>query len=323
MDLSIIIPVYNVQEYLRRCVLSCENQDFPKENYEIILVNDGSKDNSQFEAQKLETEFPNIKVISKENGGLSSARNAGLKIASGDYVWFVDSDDYIQNDCLMQIIDKCKQNNLDALAISKANVIDGITYEHYMFDKDKEETILSGLNALSKHLPANTCVPYTVYRRGFLSDNHLCFYEGIFHEDNEFSPKAYYLARRISCHNSICYYACERQNSIMTTINPKRSFDLIKVAESLSMFKKDVVKEKNNRVIFDNYISSYINASLELSSSFSDEIKNKLGNSFYENKALFKHLRSASRSKYKIEGFLFAIFPHHVVYIFNVLKKIK
>ena len=95
MKLSIIIPVYNVEKWLERCVRSVENQDLPSSEYEVILVNDGSKDNSGQIASKLSEEYDNIVVINKNNGGQSSARNEGMRIARGEYFMFVDSDDYI------------------------------------------------------------------------------------------------------------------------------------------------------------------------------------------------------------------------------------
>ena len=96
MILSIIIPVYNVEKYVEKCIRSCENQDIPKENYEVIVVNDGSPDGSLAIVERLANEFSNIKVINQENKGLSMARNTGLEAAKGEYVWFVDSDDWIE-----------------------------------------------------------------------------------------------------------------------------------------------------------------------------------------------------------------------------------
>lgn len=95
MKLSIIIPVYNVERYLRQCLESCLSQDVPKSQYEVIIVNDGSPDNSQAIIDEYSSKYDNVRVLKKKNGGLSSARNAGLNIASGDYIWFVDSDDWV------------------------------------------------------------------------------------------------------------------------------------------------------------------------------------------------------------------------------------
>lgn len=105
MVFSIIIPVYNVERYLRQCLDSCLDQDIPKSEYEIIIVNDGSPDNSQVIINEYALLYDNICVINKSNGGLSTARNAGLSIAKGNFIWFVDSDDSIVSNSLKYIYD--------------------------------------------------------------------------------------------------------------------------------------------------------------------------------------------------------------------------
>lgn len=100
MKLSIIIPTYNVQDYLERCISSCLNQNIDINSYEIIVVNDGSQDKSLSIAQKLAAVYNNISIISQSNAGLSAARNKGLSLAQGEYVWFIDADDAIKTNSL-------------------------------------------------------------------------------------------------------------------------------------------------------------------------------------------------------------------------------
>ena len=114
--ISIIIPVYNVEKYLERCVKSVINQTY--KNLEIILVDDGAKDNSGKMCDELSKLDSRIKVIHKENGGLSDARNFGLKIATGDYIGFVDSDDYIADDMYETLYYTIKNNNADISIVS-------------------------------------------------------------------------------------------------------------------------------------------------------------------------------------------------------------
>src|SRR5690554_3713943 len=134
IKISLIIPVYNVEKYLEKCLNSCMNQDISEEEYEIIIVNDGTKDSSLSIALKFEQKYKNIKVYSQENQGLSAARNKGLSLAKGEYVWFIDSDDWIKENCLKSITDKCFKENLDALAIAAANVIDGKNERRFNFN---------------------------------------------------------------------------------------------------------------------------------------------------------------------------------------------
>ena len=111
MKLSIIVPLYNVEKYIEKCILSLVNQDF--RDYEIIVVNDGSPDESANIVNELKIKYPNVLLFHKENGGLSSARNFGLEKAKGEYVWFVDSDDWIEPDIISLLYKHVKESNLD------------------------------------------------------------------------------------------------------------------------------------------------------------------------------------------------------------------
>ena len=110
MKISIIVPIYNVEKYIKQCLLSILEQSY--KNLEIILVNDGTQDSSM-EIIKSYLLDSRIKVINKENGGLSSARNRGLEIATGDYVAFIDSDDWIRVDKLMELYNIIQNEKLD------------------------------------------------------------------------------------------------------------------------------------------------------------------------------------------------------------------
>ena len=111
IKISIVIPIYNVEHYIGRCVESVLNQKLSKDEYEVIFVNDGTKDNSVEVLNKaIDFEkYKNLHIYNKENGGLSSARNFGLDKAHGDYVWFVDSDDWIEPNCLAKIVKKLNE----------------------------------------------------------------------------------------------------------------------------------------------------------------------------------------------------------------------
>ena len=125
MILSIIIPVYNVEPFVEKCIRSCEAQDASKDDYEIVVVNDGSKDNSVDVVNRVANEFENIRVLSQPNAGLSAARNTGMREAKGEYYMFVDSDDWIAENCLTKLIGKLRKERPDDLAICAANVING------------------------------------------------------------------------------------------------------------------------------------------------------------------------------------------------------
>lgn len=115
--LSFIVPVYNVEKYLEECLDSLITQDVPYDEYEIICIDDGSTDKSGKILDSYAEKYANIIVVHKENGGVSSARNCGINIAKGEYIWFVDSDDFIRDNCLSKVKSKILESKYDAIQI--------------------------------------------------------------------------------------------------------------------------------------------------------------------------------------------------------------
>ena len=113
--LSIVVPAYNVERELEKCIESCLKQDIPQESYEIIIVNDGATDNTLQVATDIAAKYECVSIVNQKNMGLSGARNTGLKYAKGKYVWFIDSDDYIKPNVLGNMIRQADDNNLDCL----------------------------------------------------------------------------------------------------------------------------------------------------------------------------------------------------------------
>ena len=147
MKISVIIPIYNVEPYIVRCAESVFRQDLSESEYEVIFVNDGSKDRSMEMLQNfLDTcGKQNFKVVNKKNGGLSSARNVGIEHANGDYLWFVDSDDWIEPNCLGTIQNRIKETCTDIIfvyaddIVGKKKYIRG-KYENYGVIRSEEHT---------------------------------------------------------------------------------------------------------------------------------------------------------------------------------------
>ena len=122
LKLSIIVPVYKVEQYLHKCVDSLLHQDLSEEEYEIILVDDGSPDSCGDICEEYASKFVQVKVVHQENGGLSAARNSGIKVAQGLYVQFVDSDDYLEPNVLRILVAKMETDQLDILRFNYRNV---------------------------------------------------------------------------------------------------------------------------------------------------------------------------------------------------------
>ena len=240
MILSIIIPVYNVEKYVEKCIRSCETQDIPSSEYELICINDGSKDNSLAIIVELAREFSNITVISQPNGGLSSARNTGMKHAKGDYYFFLDSDDWIAKNSLGKIVNKLQSEQPDILCISAANVLGEEISPRHSFPSEEQ---ISGREA-QKRGGIDACAPFLITKAEHFRKYDLKFYEGIFHEDSELTPKLVYLAQKVSFTNDIIYYVRQTPGSITRSVNPKRSFDLVNVVcAHLYNFSKHVDPE--------------------------------------------------------------------------------
>ncbi|HBN06310.1 MAG TPA: hypothetical protein DD434_11075, partial [Bacteroidales bacterium] len=254
MKLSIIIPVYNVEKYVEKCLRSCAEQDISFDEYEIIIINDGAKDNSLEIIERVAKDYNNITILSQENAGLSSARNKGLSIAKGEYVWFVDSDDWIDKNCLQNILSEVDGN--DVLVMGYIEAYDDISKNNIVDYKDKNINFGKCLLLSWFFFPAQLYV----FKRSFLLNNSLSFYLGIFHEDSEFTPKMLYYADKIKILTKPIYYFYKRPNSITTSVNPKKSFDYIVVASSLSIFSQDVEIKYENK--FNDIISLIINSSL-------------------------------------------------------------
>lgn len=302
--------MYNVELYIEKCLRSCLNQNILSNEYEIIVVNDGSPDNSLTIAEGIAKDFDNIHIISQLNGGLSAARNNGLSLAKGDYIWFIDSDDWIEENCLFELLSLC--NGVDVVAISyntvKNDIKQGYTTKNAMYGK---ELLLKGA-----FIPA----PFYIMRREFLIRNKLSFFQGIYHEDLEFSPRMLYLADKIATTEQCVYNYLQRENSITTTPNAKRAFDYIKICKSLQAFKIENVKKKDY-VIFDNKISLCINNALAIISSNDKKQQSLWRQSIIHNKDILYSLIKSSIWKYKIQGILFILLSFvNIIKLYSLMQ---
>lgn len=315
MIISIIIPVYNVEKYVERCIRSCEAQDIISSNYEIICINDGSKDNSLAIIEGLAMEFSNISVITQPNGGLSAARNTGMQHAKGDYYFFLDSDDWIAENCLGNIVNKLQTENPDILCISAANVLGEEICPRHSFPSVEP---LSGRDA-QKRGGIDACAPFLITKAEHFKKYDLKFYEGIFHEDSELTPKLVYLAQKVSFTNDIIYYVRQTPGSITRSVNPKRSFDLVNVVcAHLYDFSKQV--DSNYRQQYYYWIAMYMNNAIAYITKCSKEKQKELNSAIYSNNYYWNSLENSGCLKYWVEYKLLKMFPHNAVEIYKFLK---
>lgn len=222
IKVSIIIPVYNVEEYLEECLDSAVNQTL--KDIEIICVNDGSTDNSLDILKKYERKYKNITIINQENKGLSGARNSGLKIAKGKYVYFFDSDDIIDINLCKECYEISETKELDILTFDASvfyddNSLESIHKFNYSRKDILNEELMKGedyynYSYLNKVYKSSACIIFI--NRKFLCKNQLNFYEGILHEDELFTAKSIILADKVSYIGKDFFKRRVRQNSIMT-----------------------------------------------------------------------------------------------------------
>ncbi|MCQ2311420.1 MAG: glycosyltransferase [Paludibacteraceae bacterium] len=224
MTLSFIVPMYKVECFVKECIESILAIPLAPSDYEIIAVDDGSPDQSADIIQSLMPSHPQIHLIRQTNQGLSAARNNGLKVAQGEYVWFVDSDDRIISHLVPNLVQTLQQIQPDMMrigAIFESQPGRGNTYTRGW---------MSAATAIAE--PAReVCVPLYLYRRAFLVGNALSFLSGIYHEDNEFQPRAVFLAKRVlGYQGEPVYWVRDNASSITHTFSYKRVKDIFHTA---------------------------------------------------------------------------------------------
>jgi len=214
--LSIVVPVYNVEKYVAECLESLLQLD----DAEIIVVNDGSSDSSLEVVVGIQQRNKNIKVITQENAGLSAARNSGLMACTGDYVYFVDSDDIANDFGVSEAYDYAKKKNLDIAQCHIEVFKDGVFNERHLF-RDvryrKNSEILNGDKYFKKYVRSGEFpIPVfsNIYKRSYLLKHDLFFLNGVIHEDVEWVPRVFSMAGDVAFLNkTICYYRI-REGSI-------------------------------------------------------------------------------------------------------------
>lgn len=237
--LSIIVPIYGVEQYLRKCVDSLLSQDI--DNYEIILVDDGGTDGCpaicddyvrRLENGDWKLENVQIRVIHRGNGGLSAARNSGLEVAQGEYIMFVDSDDYVERNVLKGLLTQVERDNLDILRYRLQYVNPQYeVYNPYKTDpfkgNDYSEEPTDGITFLNTRM-STACYAWAfIIKRDLIVDSRkskvdrqdCLFTPGIYFEDTDWTPRMLVRAKRVASTKTVVYNYLQREGSITNAVN--------------------------------------------------------------------------------------------------------
>lgn len=267
VKISVIVPVYNMELYLKRCLDSLVAQTI--DNYEVIIVNDGSNDQSQKIIDYYLKKHPGIvKSYQKENGGLSDARNFGLEKAKGDFISFVDSDDWIDNNMLKLMYEKANKNNLDIVVCDFINFYDN--KKQYVVKARRFTTN----NVVKDYFVSPPMACNKIYRKFLFNDNR--FKKNIIYEDLELIPTLSISTINIDFIDEPLYYYYQRQGSIMNQL--KFNKNILNIFEVLNSIRNKCTIS-NTDIFFKNEIEYlYIEHLLRSASLRFSSTKNSLEN---------------------------------------------
>lgn len=297
-NVSIIIPIYNGEKYLDKCLNSVCNQTL--RDIEIICINDGSTDNTLKILKKYASKDKRITIISTENNGQGSARNKALNIAKGEYIGFIDADDWVELDTFELLYNKAKSKDLDLLFFQMINYINNTKklvetdlYNHSCFNENNiYNNIFNHKDTQDFLFKIPVCPVSKLYKKEFLDSNNIRFSEGMFFEDNDFFYKSYFNCKKAGFYPKQFYYRRRHDDSVTQTFDETK-FDIVKAANNVldvflendyDTYKPDVINHT-----FSMLIEWFKKSPLELKQPFYNLIKtnfkgfNELKSDFKEN----------------------------------------
>ncbi|AXY25304.1 glycosyl transferase family A [Suicoccus acidiformans] len=313
--LSIIVPIFNTEHYLAECLDSLLSQGIT--DYEIICINDGSTDNSLEILEKYSECYPFIRVFNQCNKGLSVTRNRGINLAKGKYIYFMDSDDVLEENSLIYIIDQMEQKNLDLYVFDAESFLDDSVKEDLeiiRYDKSQSygiyETGVCLFEELVKDRVFSPSACLYIIRRGVLINTKLHFIEDILHEDEAFTVEAFLFSARSMHENKFFFKRRIRSDSIMTRKRTVKNFEgYYAVFKRLNQYKSySIGVRKRIAIIYNSMVDIY----LELNNfeqnnvylQYVDAVNQAKENRYYTLTTWLKHKNSITRWVYEILIFL-------------------
>ena len=316
-SVSIIVPVYNVELYIRKCIESIYRQGLDDGSFEVIIVNDGSKDQSMEAISDIIEQHNNIIVINQENQGLSVARNNGIKMAKGEYVFMPDPDDLLVDNSLAYLVGKAISSKADLVVADhfrmNSLLMDQIAQvslgreDGMVVEKSGEELFMQDLN------PKCCFVWQTLYRKSFLTDNNIYFEPGIYYEDFPFTHECYLKAKKCLRVSWLLYVYREcRPNAITSSYSVRAGKDLVvAIAKTWELTKKNNSPQVQSKIKDDVFSLFYFNLH-EIVKLKTRREKYRVIDSFKET---VPDLRFRNGKRQKLCSFLYHYMPHTFVRI--------
>ena len=254
-SVSVIIPVYNVEKYLNQCVESVVNQTY--KNIEIILVDDGSKDKSGALCDDWTVKDNRIKVIHKQNSGPAATRNMGTEAATGEWIMYLDSDDWYENDNLIEtLLAFADEKGSDIVCFNYRRYFENSrTFSDVLCHAESENVSLAYL-VDNKIFTSSPCLK--LIKHSIITENNIYFEEGVLSEDIEFNAKFLLATDKISFCEQCVYIYRARENSITTSISKKHVDDLVYIIDKMSHVQNRA--DEYNSFLAFQYCTLLINA---------------------------------------------------------------
>ena len=302
--LTVVIPVYNVEKYLKRCIESILIQEW--KNYDILLVDDGSTDNSPQICEDYAKAYDIISVIHKENGGLSEARNTGISNAEGEYVFFLDSDDWIEPNTFSDLAEVIESDQYDIISFNP----EFVKSEHDIIKSDSKRTKrLTGKEALIDMFSYGFITGFAtdkIYRKALFTKNTIQFPVGKYYEDLGTNYKLFLAAKKVYATNQKYYhYLIDNPDSITQSWNEKKFRDMFGFYKEV--FYSDFVRSQLNQEELHISQLYYVNGLTHILASLYkaklhknyDEITSEVKQELEKNKMTCSEMKSIpNRNKY-------------------------
>lgn len=326
MKLSIITTVYNSANYIEKCIESLLNQDIPLTDYEIIVVDDGSPDNSAEIARTYAKQYPNIRVISHENRGTGEARNTGIKEAKGKFLTIIDPDDYVRTCVYKDLLEKMEAENLDMLRFTFTMV--DATYNELPMPKgakntaDYSDEVIDGKLFLATKLGFACFVWTYLYRSQILQDNQLYYKPRFYIDDTEWLPRVLLYAQRVTSVNKQVVYYVQHNGSLMNTNETASSLKKLEgcfIAIEMLNTELNQQTDKGVRNWYKGMISVIVMGSLQIIASVNENRQEYMNRLHRINVFPLSYYRHSRHLRFKI--FLANLSPKLYAKISTLKKK--